>query len=217
MRKALAALLAAVALIACEPITPPDPNDTGTQLTVLFGDSLSFTSWDETTSLYVADADWQVSLNHDLGYRFDSPRWVARYPSVPAGSTVILALGTNDIASTLSTCWTDCQTAADIKADARHAIAAVTAAGAARVVVPTVNETSAGLSGGPERLWATVAWNDWLARADVSTHPDYRALDLADWATAAEGREDWLGPDLLHHNAAGETAYAQFLYDSRLP
>src|SRR5690606_17765612 len=88
---------------------------------------------------------------------------------------------------------------------------------AARVVVPTVNETSAGLSGGPERLWATVAWNDWLARADVSTHPDYRALDLADWATAAEGREAWLGPDLLHHNAAGETAYAQFLYDSRLP
>src|SRR5690606_8327604 len=194
-----------------------DPYDTGDQLAVVFGDSLSFTSWDESTALYVADPDWQVSLNHDLGYRFDSPRWVARYPSVPAGSTVILALGTNDIASTLSTCWPDCQTAADIKADARHAIAPATAAGAARVVVPTVNETRAGVAGGARRLWAAVAWNASLARADASTHPDYRPLDVVDCSAVAEGRTDWLGPHQPDHSPAGEAAYAQFLYASRLP
>lgn len=225
MRKLIAALAAALALAtACDPIASPATEDSGPELAVQFGDSLSVTSTEEIQPLYDNDALWRVSLNHYGGTRFDTAVWANRYGSVtdpglggqPA-STVILALGTNDIASTLSGCTTSCQTAADIKADARHAIATVTDAGAARVVVVNVNETSAGLYGGAERVWATVAWNDWLDQAEASTHPDYRALDVADWAAASSGHPDWLADDHLHHNAPGQAAYAQFLYDARLP
>jgi hypothetical protein len=206
----IAVAFAALALtVACEPIADPDPQDSGAVVAVQFGDSLSFTSWNETTDLYVGDPVWKVSLNHDLGTQFDSQKWVNRYPSVPAGSTVILALGTNDVAYDTAL--------AETVAAARSAIATVSDAGAVRVVVPTVNETSAGLHGGAARLERTHDWNTWLWRAENSLHEDYRVLDVVDWATASSGRTDWLGPDQLHHNPAGEAAYAQFLYDARLP
>lgn len=225
MRKPIAAAFAALALaVACEPIASSPEGDAGAALTVQFGDSLSAMSGPDLTTLYVDDPLWRVSLNHYGGTRFDTTAWVNKYDSVsdpnlggqPA-PTVILALGTNDISSTLSTCTTSCQTAGDIKADARHAIATATVAGAVRVVVVNVNETSAGLYGGSERLWATVAWNDWLDQAEASTHPDYRALDVVDWATASSGHTEWLANDQIHNDVDGQAVYAQFLYDARLP
>lgn len=206
---ALVALAAAViASAACEPIADSPSGDTGEVLAVQFGDSLSRMSENPLVALYVNDPVWRVSLNHQGGTEFDTNTWVNRYPSVPAGATVVLALGTNDLSN---------DSLSDAKADARAAIAAVSDAGAVRVVVPTVNETSAYEFGGQARLDKTQAWNAWLWQAENSLHVDYRALDVVDWAAVSAGRTDWLAADRLHHNVAGEQAYAEFLYGSRLP
>jgi hypothetical protein len=186
-------------------LTQPDAGDGGDRLVVLFGDSFSESALPETVVRFMADPRLRLSPNLYGGTTFDTQTWTEGYRGVGDGSLVLLFLGANDI--TIDT--TD--TAAGAKADARAAIDAATSAGAVRVVVTTVNTT--GLPAGEDASWTdrARAFNDWLREAD-SDPVGYPTLQVVDWDEMSRGRTDWLGPDGIHLNPAGQAAYAEMTH-----
>jgi hypothetical protein len=183
-------------------LTQPQADDGGDRLVVLFGDSFSESALPGTSSRFLADPRLRLSPNVYGGTTLDTQTWVDGYPGVGDGSFVLLFLGTNDISS---------DTIARAEADARTAIDAVSSAGAERVVVTTINTT--GRPPDQDASWTdrARAFNDWLRKAD--TNPlRYPTLQVVDWDDASWGRTDWLGPDGIHLNAAGQAAYAEMTY-----
>lgn len=218
------ALLPLVALVAC--LQPPAEGDEGPELAVVFGDSLATMSRPEKQNLYIEDPLWRASFNVTGGTQLDTPAWVEGYPQVgdlaQGGqplSTVILALGTNDIGCTVDPA-PECgpaDTLGSVKQDLRDAVVAASQAGAVRVVIPNVNTYSASIFHGGIRLPVTEEWNAWLLQAEASVHPDWAPLDVVDWDVVANTHPEWIGPDQIHHTVEGQTAYARFLYEARLP
>lgn len=222
--KRLLLLLVLSGLLAAGCLQPPADGDVGAGLVVQFGDSLATMSGPDSVELYLADPLWRASFNQTGGTQLDTSAWVDGYPHSgdavqggQPGATVVLALGTNDIGCVVeydaSLCGST-DTLASVKGDFRAAVAAATNSGAGRVVAVNVSEESAAVYHGGSRLAITQAWNAWLLQADASTHPDYRLLDVVDWSSETEGHAgDWYAGDQIHHNEAGQAAYAGFLFE----
>lgn len=216
MRWRIAAVAALMALLtAClpadgKPVNAPAGGDVGPSMSVYFGDSLCWDALDELTALYVTDPGWRASLNCFGVTQFDTPAWVEKYsfvsnaPSQP-GATAFVALGTNDIELDANLDITKLQLA--------NAVLKATNAGAGAVVVPNLSTTV--ITGA--RLTKTRQWNAWLRQIDASADPTWRALRVADFETCSTGHPDWFAGDKIHQSAAGQAAYAQFLYQQRTP
>jgi hypothetical protein len=183
-------------------LTQPAVDDGGDRLVVLFGDSFSESAMPETFVRFMADPRLRLSPNLYGGTTLDTETWRDGYPGVGDGSIVLLFLGTNDIST---------DTISGVEDDARAAIDAVTAAGAERVVVTTINTT--GRPPGHDASWTdrARAFNDWLRQADRDPLR-YPALQVVDWEDMSWGRTDWLAPDGIHLNPAGRRAYAEMTY-----
>ena len=183
-------------------LTQPAADDGGDRLVVLFGDSFSESALPASRLRFLADPRLRLSPNVYGGTTLDTRTWMDGYPGVGDGSIVLLFLGTNDIST---------DTIAGAEADARAAIEAVSSAGAERVVVATINTT--GRPSNQDASWTerAQAFNDWLRQADRDPL-EYPTLQVVDWADMAWGRTDWLGPDGIHLNAAGQAAYSEMTY-----
>jgi len=182
-------------------LPPVPPGDHGDQLVVLIGDSLSFLAAPQTEALFRNDPDLRLSASYYGGTELDTQAWVEGYADVDPGSVVLLMLGINDLFNS---------TASDAATDAQAAIDAVKAAGAARVVLVTVNSTGSTPGLGPSWLPKVRAYNDWLRRAAAGDP----VLEVADWDVVSRGHVDWLEADQVHLNAAGQLAYAQLTHDA---
>jgi hypothetical protein len=183
-------------------ISRPRTGDTGDRLVVLFGDSFSESALPHCLARFQDDPDMRLSPNVFGGTTLDTQTWVEGYPGVGEGSVVLLFLGTNDIST---------DTTAGAEADARAALDALTDAGAERVVMTTINTT--GRPQGQDASWTERArdFNDWLREADTDPVA-YPTLQVVDWDDVARGRTDWLGPDGVHLDTAGQAAYAEMTY-----
>ncbi|HEY8524360.1 MAG TPA: GDSL-type esterase/lipase family protein [Acidimicrobiales bacterium] len=179
-------------------LAPPAPDDEGDHLVVLFGDSFSERAGPAIRERFRADPDLRLSVNAFGGTELDTPSWVRGYPNVPPGSTVLILLGTNDVST---------DSPAEVEADARAAIDAASDAGAARVVMATVNTTGRPPDQGPEWTDRARAFNDWLRRADADPQR-YPRLAVVDWDARSRDRPEWLAFDGIHHSPAGQEAYA---------
>jgi GDSL-like lipase/acylhydrolase family protein len=183
-------------------LTQPAAQDGGDRLVVLFGDSFSESALPATSDRFLTDPRLRLSPNVYGGTTLDTQTWRDGYPGVGDGSIVMLLLGTNDISTDTITKTED---------DARAAIEALSSAGAERVVVATINTT--GRPPGQDASWTdrARAFNDWLRQADRDPL-DYPTLQVVEWADMAWGRTDWLAPDGIHLNPAGQLAYAEMTY-----
>jgi hypothetical protein len=183
-------------------LAQPDVGDGGDRLVVLFGDSFSESALPGTVARFMVDPRLRLSPNLFGGTTFDTQTWTEGYRGVGDGSIVLLFLGANDITT---------DTAAGAKADARAAIDAATSAGAVRVVVTTVNTTGRPAGEGASWTDRARAFNDWLREADRDP-VGYPTLQVVDWDEMSRGRTDWLAPDGIHLNAAGQAAYAEMTH-----
>jgi len=183
-------------------LAQPAEGDGGDRLVVLFGDSFSESAMPATFDRFMADPRLRLSPNVYGGTTLDTRTWREGFPGVGDGSIVLLFLGTNDISI---------DTIAEAEDDGRAAIDAVTAAGAERVVVTTINTT--GRPPGQDASWTdrARAFNDWLRQADRDPL-HYPTLQVVDWADMSWGRTDWLAPDGIHLNPAGQAAYAEMTF-----
>lgn len=182
----------------------PAANDHGDQLVVQFGDSLSQLSATQTLDLFVADADLRLSAQFYGGTEFDTAAWREGYPQVAEGAIVLLFLGTNDVVS---------DPLSKIEDDAAAAIDAVTASGASRVVLATVNTTGNPTDLGPDWSGRVERFNDMLREVDRDTDR-YPAVDVVDWDQISKGHAEWLEADGVHLTEAGQVAYAQMTLDA---
>lgn len=214
LKVALAAAALTVLIVGClpadgTPVNTPVPGDVGSNIAVYFGDSLCWDASSRLTVFYVADPAWRTSLNCFGGTQFESPSWVQKYSLVgnapsQSGAVVVIALGSNDITLDANLDITKLQLA--------DAVIKTTNARASAVVVPNLSTTA--LTGA--RLTKTQQWNAWLRQVDASADPTWRALRVADFQACSTGHPEWY-IDPVHQTLAGQTAYAQFLYQQRTP
>ena len=198
LRRALAVgLLAIVAGAGCVPQGPnlapwlyPDPDPATApdqQRVVVIGDSL--TAWAEAD----AKEAWKptgaaVSYQAFGGTRWD--HWYDRFAQVPAGTTVLVLLGTNDL-SNLTVGQAEWNVLAGLNALAdRHP---------ACVVTFLLNTTSASYRSGNIPT-ETAQYNAWLR--DLVDSDRYPFLGLYDWDTASAGHTEYLllPNDPIHHS-----------------
>lgn len=192
-------------LTACWPqpaqLSPWTPDTTRSRAVVVFGDSLSWDAAGEAKTLWTRDAGVSLSYNSFGGTRVD--HWLDAMRTVPRGSVVVVALGTNDLALGTQAHW-----------NAMNALNILRDRGASCIVWLTLNTTSA--SHREPVIQRQVAAYDAFLR-DVDGRNDiWPQLVLQDWSAAAAGHDDWLKlpSDPVHHTPAGNTAYAQTLVDA---
>lgn len=152
-------------------------------MTVIFGDSLTARAAPLLSGHEIhAVAGYQVT------------DWLDEMERLPAGSTVVVALGTND---------NRLNTGAVAQQNATRALEALRPADC--VVWLTLNRTTAALLGDPRKA-RTHYYNQFLVDTEAAgTHPN---LHLSLWSATSLGRTDWLDASHVHHNAAGNAAYA---------
>jgi lysophospholipase L1-like esterase len=192
------------ALAEQSPLDPVPTEDDGDQLVVLFGDSLTELAVDHLRLRFAADPDRRLSAHWYGGTEVDTAAWVDLYPYVGEGSVVLLALGINDLFTGPVTAATD---------DVAAAVDDLTEAGAARVVMTTVNRNDVGTAPALTGDWAdkVADYNEWLVAAgedDVR----FPTLEVARWDEDSVGHADWLQPDGVHHTPTGGAAYAELLF-----
>ena len=181
----------------------PD-NDQGDQLVVLFGDSLTELAVADVRARFVADPERRLSAHYYGGTGFDTEAWLEKYPHVGEGSIVLVFLGINDVFD---------GTVAEAEQNATGAIDTLTAAGADRVVVGTINTDGHAPQLGSDWGQRTQAFNEWLREADADEFR-YPALELAPWDLVSAGHGDWLKPDGVHLTVPGAAAYAEMIHDA---
>lgn len=206
-RRALPAVAVAVfgfLLSACYPqpaTLHPFAAPTDKPQLALFGDSLGAMAQQPTEAILTQHGDLSVSYNAVGGTRLQ--HWFDAIANVPAGNSVMLELGTNNVTLDLI---------ADTQTYLHHALDLT--ANAPCVVIPTLNT-----DGGDRRGWPydvrTRAFNDELVRLiDAGTYPNLRVFD---WNATAYGHPEWLmgtaaNPvDWVHYNAEGIGHYAEML------
>lgn len=194
------------ALAEQSPLDPVPREDHGDQLVVLFGDSLTEPAVDHLRLRFAADPDRRLSAHWYGGTEVDTAAWVELYPHVGEGSEVLLALGINDLFSS---------PVADATADVAVAVDDLTEAGAARVVMTTVNRNDVGTADALDDGWADKVddYNRWLVAAGEDDER-FPALEVARWDEDSAGHADWLQPDGVHLTPTGGAAYAGLLFDA---
>jgi hypothetical protein len=192
MRRAVATITTALSLLAgqCKedttPPPPPPPVSCPTTLAepvgaeaYVFGDSL--TAW------AAVGMDWGgpvVSVNARANTQINC--WTPLMATVPAGATIVIALGTRDVIDDLM---------AVTRADVDAALAATAHAGC--VVWVTPSQHSADLRGWPYDVRTT----------DLRAHLAASGVNIVDWSATADGHDEYLTPDEIHHTDAGNRAY----------
>jgi len=186
-----AAALALVALLCagCFPQPPELAPFTGPESdVVVFGDSLTAWARAETLPRFTRS----VSYNAVGGTQID--HWSAAMANVPPGSTVVVALGTNDVTNDLM---------AQIHLDVDAALETLRPASC--VVWVTVNQFGALGRGWPYDV-RTHDLDVYLRQLVIDgTYPN---LVLSEWSIAANGHGEYLVDDGVHHTDAGNLAYA---------
>lgn len=187
-------------------LDPVPTEDDGDQLVVLFGDSLTELAVDHLRLRFAADPDRRLSAHWYGGTEVDTEAWVELYPHVGEGSEVLLALGINDIFSGPVGAATD---------DVAAAVDDLTEAGAARVVMVTINRNDVGTAPALGDGWAdkVAAYNEWLVAAGEDDER-FPTLEVARWDEDSVGHADWLQPDGVHLTPTGGAAYAETLLDT---
>lgn len=178
-------------------------NDTTKQHVVIFGDSLTWDASARVIELYAQDPN--IVLSHNSFGGTTAQDWIDEMMSVPAGSKVIVALGTNDVML--------------LKGDldlwkAMEALNTLTSKGVVCIQWFTLNPTTASYNA--TRQAQTTEYNNVLQLFDAM-NDRWPTLQLYDWASMSEGHTDWLNlpNDYVHHNAAGNEAYAQAQFGAR--
>lgn len=168
-----------------EPVQAPDrPN------VVVFGDSNVRFSQSTAAELW---GDVAVSYNAEAGAEVD--RWATEMDEVPDDSTVIIALGANDVLDDLMV---------DAEADVRRAAEQVS--NAECVVWLTVNEAT----------FTTLGWPYDVRAAHINEV--IRSLGTVwvdDWSATAAPHPEWLNEDHIHHTIDGIVAYASELVGAK--
>lgn len=150
---------------------------------VLFGDSNAKMAENAARPLW---GDVELTYNAVAGAEIDD--WAEEMAQVPDGATVIVALGTNDIA--------------DDEAPALDVAPALELLKGRCVVWVTVNEAGFDELGlGDEAR----ALNDRVRSED--------GIEVQDWSAHAAAAV--LGPDHIHHTTAGNEAYARELVEAK--
>lgn len=185
-------------------IDPVPNDDDGDQLVVLFGDSLTELAIEDARSQFADDPALRLSAHAYGGTELDTEAWVDRYPNVGDGSVVLLFLGINDLFA---------GSVDQTRRDATEAIDALTAAGAERVVMTTINSTGSPTELGPDWLDKVREMNGWLVEADRNDQR-FPTLEVARWDVVSQGRTDWLRPDGVHFTEAGAAAYADHIHEA---
>ena len=187
-------------------LDPVPTEDDGDQLVVLFGDSLTELAVDHLRLRFAADPDRRLSAHWYGGTEVDTQAWLDLYPYVGEGAEVLLALGINDLFSA---------PVADAADDVARAVDQLTDAGAARVVMTTVNPNDVGTAEALDGGWAAKVgdYNAWLIAAGEDDDR-FPTLEVARWDEVAAGHADWLQPDGVHLTPAGGDAYAELLYEA---
>lgn len=200
--KRLLLLLLLPLLAACQtpgflqPFTPASTPDK--QHVVLFGDSLSWENQDVTIQKFAENPNWVLS--HNAVPATMVGHWVDEMALIPAGSTVIVALGTNDIGNEKNDLeiWKMFQ-----------AIQVLHEAGAECIVWLTLNTETADRFPEPRRT-DTYTYNDQLRSL-----ADQGQIVVQEWQQTSLGHADWLDlPDFVHYNATGGNAYADTQVDA---
>lgn len=186
---------------ACDTTSPiatwqPPPTGSTSHRVVLFGDSLSVDAKNEAVTGWSADPTTTVSYNSFGGTRVD--HWFDEMRSVPAGSDVVIALGTNDVGDGTVTLdqadWNGVEALEILEGRHVHCVTWL-----------TVSTYSAGLRPAPA-LQRTRSYDTWLH--DLDGRSIYPFLRLEEWDVTSQDHPDWLRTDLVHHTQLGQDAYA---------
>lgn len=181
---------------------PPDTTPTD-QRVVLFGDSLSWDASSEVIALYQANPD--VALSHNSFGATTVDNWMDEIGQVPAGSTVVMGLGTNDVALLKDNLdqWKMIE-----------ALNILQGNGVNCIVWLTLSTDTADRFGGQRRT-DTYEYNAALRSID-SYNNSYPNFYLQDWDALSEGHDEYFNfpTDWLHHTQAGQDAYAAAQYDA---
>jgi len=183
LRWAAIGALALVAAGALPMAAAPAGAELPTPSTYVIGDSLARQTY-ESAGWFVDAADGRslaASTRRILTTIFKRPN-----------ATVVVALGSNDVASRSRTM------AADIRE--------VTGAGAACLVLTTVKVN--GVTG----FYAQGRWAQWARRWNREVWRS--GAHVANWTAPARAHPQWFRADGLHLTSAGEQAYDQFLRDA---
>jgi hypothetical protein len=205
IRRALAVgLLAVLAGAGCVPqgpnlapwlYTDPDPTTAPDQpRVVVIGDSLTAEPEPQAKEAWKGTGA-AVSYQAFGGTRWD--HWYERFQNVPAGTTVLVALGTNDLSNlTVQQAEWNLLAGLNLLADRQPAC----------VVLYLLNTTSASYRDATTRA-ETATYNAWLHElVDSGTYP---FLGLYDWDAASAGHPEYLTlpKDPIHHTPLGHAAY----------
>jgi hypothetical protein len=173
-----------------DPVTAPDQAHV-----IVVGDSLS-----AQADVAGAKEAWK-STGDALSYQaFGGTQWQhwsERFAQVPAGATVEVLLGTNDVGNlTLQQAEWNVLAALNILDDQRPAC----------VVTFLLNETSASYRP-PELRAKILGFNAWLI--ELAASGTYPWLGLYDWRADSAGHPEYLVEDHVHHTDAGNEAYIE--------
>lgn len=202
-------LLLIAALLMCGACTPGylaqwTPESTpDKQHVVLFGDSLSWGIRDYVIAEFAENPNIVLSHNSFGATRVDM--WMDEMAQVPSGSTIVVALGTNDTANLKNDL--DIQTL-------YQGLDTLTATEPDCIVWLTLNTETADQISEPRRT-DFYEYNAALRSAD-DNNLSYPDLVLQDWEAISDGHTDWFKSDTdpIHYNPEGAQAFGNTEVDA---
>lgn len=198
----------------------PAITETTHEVVYYFGDSLGAMSRgpcapdnpNPCTSLrdiWPTHPEYSVSTENIQGGTFLQD-WHLAMNNLPAATTVVLELGTNNL---LNEAWNTGET----RQNMIDTLNIMRSRGVTRVVWPTINEYVGHLRGGNYEfrpMWM----NQWMRDLVASGEYADIGLEIADWnAIASPLGHTIISDDNLHHNVDGNNLFAEFMVEAVLP
>jgi len=163
---------------------------------LVVGDSLTCQSFDPGCSVNESTNDWGVNWRN--GRRLHQARAVVRDAAVLGPHSLVVALGSNDVASSSQTMGSDIRFVSRFDLDC--------------IVLTTVKVE--GVTGFYNRNWVTHAqrWNVWVRQADLILSDADTQVLVADWNSYSRHKRGWFMADGLHLTSWGRVKYRQLLH-----